>query len=401
MIRVRLKDFQTYRETELEIEGFTSVTGPNNGGKSALARALRCAFQNIPAAHFIRHGQGQTEVEVGFDSGAFRWGRKAGPTGRPFYQVGSQLVHPGRDVPDVIRDFGVRSVEIGGDSVWPQFGRQGDPAFLLDRSGAVLAEAVCDPGRADQLNRMGKLLESDRKTVRSRLTLIQERLGENRRREAFLQPVRDEIGRVESSLPKVESLLENLTRRVETFQHVQSRMRDLTGILLGFRDIQNQPFLTDPNQIRVTLERLRGIQSVEGRLSRVQAQLGRFAPLKGTLALPPQPDMDKLGASISYLRDLRGCNQRWKTLSEQLHRFQKVKSQPLNPWGQVQDHIARLSWVKAQRSKLAEIGTKLTDLKQAQLALQAKQDQVQKERGALLAQITSCPFCGSDPNDML
>ncbi len=41
MVKVRVKNFQSIREAEVEVKGLTVITGPNNSGKTAFMRAVK------------------------------------------------------------------------------------------------------------------------------------------------------------------------------------------------------------------------------------------------------------------------------------------------------------------------------------------------------------------------
>ncbi|MEJ5349733.1 MAG: hypothetical protein WHS46_13720 [Desulfosoma sp.] len=56
--------------------GVTVLTGPNNTGKSAVVKALRCVSENPPSAQLSRHGA--TKAVVGL--GVFCDGRPSGLT---------------------------------------------------------------------------------------------------------------------------------------------------------------------------------------------------------------------------------------------------------------------------------------------------------------------------------
>ena len=53
MLKVTVEDFQSIDKAELEVSGFTCLTGKSNIGKSALLRALNAAMKNLPANSFI------------------------------------------------------------------------------------------------------------------------------------------------------------------------------------------------------------------------------------------------------------------------------------------------------------------------------------------------------------
>ena len=67
--KVKIKDFQSIEKADLEISGFTVITGKNNSGKSAVQRAIRGVFQNTRGHAFVRHEKPHSEVSLSFEDG--------------------------------------------------------------------------------------------------------------------------------------------------------------------------------------------------------------------------------------------------------------------------------------------------------------------------------------------
>lgn len=172
MFQVRVQNFQSIADATVVVDGFTVVTGGNNGGKSALMRAIRGAFQNTRGTAFIRRGQTKSTVTVTFQDGmSVVWDKGRGKGDKPTYVINNgSPIHPGQGVPDELAALGVRPISAGGREIWPQFAPQfTGQVFLLDQPGSVLADAVADVDRVGQLNEALRLSESDRRSAASDL----------------------------------------------------------------------------------------------------------------------------------------------------------------------------------------------------------------------------------------
>ena len=66
-MKIQVKNFQSIKKAEVEVKGLTVITGPNNIGKSALARAISGVFSNLKGNSFVRKGESHCEVEVEFE----------------------------------------------------------------------------------------------------------------------------------------------------------------------------------------------------------------------------------------------------------------------------------------------------------------------------------------------
>ena len=81
-------------------------------------------------------------------------------------------IYPGREVPSEVQALGVSSIEVGTQTVWPQIASQfSGQIFLLDQSGAVVAETIADVDRVGSLTDALRLCESDRKGLKSALEI--------------------------------------------------------------------------------------------------------------------------------------------------------------------------------------------------------------------------------------
>lgn len=169
-VNVHVQNFQSIKDAEIEIKGFTVITGQNNGGKSALMRAIRGAFQNTRGTSFVRHGTAKSMVTVDMGNGhTVYWEKGPGKT-KPTYIIDNgPVIHPGQAVPEELSVLGVSPITAGGREIWPQFAPQFSQIFLLDQPGSVLAEAVADVDRVSKLNQALRLSEQDRRAFASEL----------------------------------------------------------------------------------------------------------------------------------------------------------------------------------------------------------------------------------------
>ena len=63
-VQIRIRDFQSIDSIDLEVSGFTCVTGPTNIGKSAIVRAVSSAILNKSVVGSVRKGKKFCTVEV-------------------------------------------------------------------------------------------------------------------------------------------------------------------------------------------------------------------------------------------------------------------------------------------------------------------------------------------------
>ena len=171
MVKVRVKNFQSIKDASIKIDGLTVVTGANNSGKTALMRAIRGVFENSPHSSLLRKDEKKIEVELEFEDGqSVVW--EKGPKDNSYVINGYKISGVGRGAPEELKELGVYPIDAANNTVWPQVAKQFDGTiFLLNRSGAVLAEALSDVEKVGKLTSALRLSEKDRRSVSSELKI--------------------------------------------------------------------------------------------------------------------------------------------------------------------------------------------------------------------------------------
>jgi chromosome segregation ATPase len=191
MIKVRIQNFQSIEDAELEIDGFTVITGPNNSGKSAVMRAVRGVFTNAPAGPLVRHGAKHLSVGIAFPDGNTVLWEKGGKLNR-YTLNGKELNGVGRGVPPEVAALGVSEIKAASDRVWPQIAEQFTGSlFLVNRPGSVIAEALSDVDRVGTLTEALRLSESDRRSGASELKVRRQDLQAQRDQAALYEGLDD------------------------------------------------------------------------------------------------------------------------------------------------------------------------------------------------------------------
>jgi len=158
LISIRLINFQSHRNTLINFAGkgnLTVITGPSDSGKSAVIRALRLVFYNVPQGiSFIFNAEDKCSALLTYDDGTtVERIRSRGGINR--YVVNGQTLEGfGTSVPlEVQQATGIRKLEIG------------DQSFLLNLSeqldGPFLGKSVSGPARAKVLGKLAGTEEID------------------------------------------------------------------------------------------------------------------------------------------------------------------------------------------------------------------------------------------------
>lgn len=209
------KNFQSWPNFQLDIEGLTIVIGPSDEGKSGLHRALRGILRNDIEQEHIRNPKNEPlELTMEHDGHTIKATRskKGGVT----YEVdGKEYAKLAGGVPDVIKAMNFGEVKIGDMSFDPIFANQNQPQFLLDSSfkpGEI--NAILGAFGGTEKLEWGKKQANLRKTQKdSEAKLLSSQIQEAESRKALLELLAKEgndlIGRLKQ--------LENEAASVELF----------------------------------------------------------------------------------------------------------------------------------------------------------------------------------------
>lgn len=215
-VRVRIKNFQSIEDVNLEIRGFTCITGPTNIGKSAIMRAIGSAILNKPVGGLVRNGAGFSSVEISSESGwGFHWEKgdkgvnRCTIDGKTFDKIGKT------QLPEVSA-MGFKSIELGNKEVHPWWARQFFPLFLIDETGPAVTDFISKVSRLTVLQDAIGL--SNRGKMRSN--------EDAKRKSEQAQALRDRLTKVDK-LDSLIRLQKELAEQVHSIRDYEEK------ILLG------------------------------------------------------------------------------------------------------------------------------------------------------------------------
>lgn len=352
-IKVRVQNFQSLEDVSLTIDGFTVVTGTNNAGKSALFRAIQGVFTNTPGTNFVRHGSNHSSVELQFDENHTVVWEKGNKVNR-YVINGKVFDNVGAGTPLELTEFGVNPVTLQEQKFWPQIAPQlRGVNFLLDKPGSVLAEAIADVDRVNQLNRALKLCDSDRKKAKGDLRVRRDDAKELQQKLTHyhgLDTWVEKISQVEARKTKLEKMMA-LCEELTTLKGRRDRARLELDALEGV-DSLSVPSENQPQKIREVKQRLLEIRELSKRLSTAR-QVVNDAKDVPEISIP---DMAKA------------------------QKAQKIK------------HLLDECLSLRTRLRNAQIAQKDADTQVA--ASQSKLDQALAEIASMFDGVNECPTCG-------
>jgi DNA repair exonuclease SbcCD ATPase subunit len=298
MLNVEIQNFQSIVKTELQIQGFTALTGRNNLGKSATLRAIKAALFGASGSGFIRDGAKACTVRVEAEGLDVTWRKTA--TSASYNINGEAYEKPGRNRPPEMENAGFREIIANKEKLRVQFSEQLDPLFLVNRTGGAAAEVLLSVARMEQLTDATRSCLSDLSKERQALKLReadQESLEEQRLRFENLPGIQLGLTGAGTALADLEGQQKNLTDLQAVQQALQGFQRDIA--VLAPAETVTLP------EITVNTQRLESYRKAHKHLEATKSVVG--------LQDPQLPDVDwtVLKGQAQNLRDYRDLYQQW------------------------------------------------------------------------------------------
>lgn len=404
MIRVRVEDFQSIHQAEIEIDGLTVLTGTNNAGKSALFRALRGAFTNARGTGFVRQGATKCTVALDFEDGkSLLW--EKGRDGTNDYVVnGVRFKKVGHGAPEEVRALGIQPIAVNNTEYWPQLAPQiVGVSFLLDQPGSVVAEAVADVGRVDTLNQALRASESDKRSARADLKVRVadgKRLFEKRAAFEGLGVALEAVAALEAKVEAGRTLGEKkalVERQAKRLLAARADVEGLAGV-----DTLSVP--SDEQVARVVALSTSGrqLRSLRERYcaSRELAQSLSSLDSVGGL-LPKQAVVDRAGKLKLALRVTRGLTQRYVDARRDALAASTEHAQlgALEVGSELAERARKFSRAVGNASQLVDrlraVRQEVGDLERQIAKVEEESNRLQSNLEGMVDGRTTCPLCGS------
>lgn len=131
------KHFQSWKNFELSVSGFTVIIGPSDRGKSAIIRALKGILRNEVSANHITFGEKEATVTLQPETGdQIELTRNLKTT---LYKIGEEEFSKlAGGIPPDVANLRCNEVDVNGVKLDPIFAGQFDQQFMLDMTPAEL-----------------------------------------------------------------------------------------------------------------------------------------------------------------------------------------------------------------------------------------------------------------------
>ena len=172
MPNIKIKDFQSIQNAELELTGFTVITGKSNLGKSAVRRAFGTLLFNDWQQNYVRKSK-DNSIIIWDDTDKHIIVKKGKDNS---YTVnGKEYPRVGNDVPLEYRDFGWEILETqGGNKYKLQVAKQLEPLFMVGYTDVENTRILNSALKVDLYEEAAKLANTDAQREKQSLKIIKE-----------------------------------------------------------------------------------------------------------------------------------------------------------------------------------------------------------------------------------
>jgi len=319
MIEVEISNFQSIEHVVLPINGFTTLVGRSNIGKTAVIRAVKSALTGRAGNNFVRHGAtcarlvGQKKckcfasVHIKAPGLDLLW--EKGDAVNRYIVNGTTYDKVERGTPSFLSpDF--LPLRVSDKQVLLQVADQFRPIFLLDASGPAVADTLSDVARLDQINVASRLADKDLRDARATLKVrrkdvqgLQEGLDTYEGLDDAARPVDDVQKRLEG--------LQGLQGSLSVLQQYTSQIKDKA---LDLRYLEGLGDIVIPD-----IARLEGLWEtfdwIAVRLGTLR-RFKRFFKSRPPIGEPPEPQ-----ALLNALKDfekVRALHRRHSALDSEV-----------------------------------------------------------------------------------
>lgn len=209
-LNLSIKNFQSIKEANLNLSGFTVITGSSNLGKSAVRRAFATVLYNDWDASYVRDGFDGAEIELERDGNIVRVEKeykKTVQTKNTFTVNGKSYAKLGRskeNLPDEYAEFGWKPLKAKDNKIYKlNIATQLEPLFMIANSDTDNTAILNNAFKMDAFERASAEAGREAKDFEKTVKVHQKDLSD---KEEELRVVQRYLDRLESIKEVIEKL---------------------------------------------------------------------------------------------------------------------------------------------------------------------------------------------------
>lgn len=394
-MKVKIKNFQSIEDAELEVDGFTTIVGRSNIGKSAIVRAIDGALSNLEGDSFVKKGEHHAEVHIQCPEIDILW-KKGG--GHNDYTINGEVLESvGRGAPEHIGEAGFRDIESSRSKISVQVASQFSPIFLLDPTkvtGSEAAEIISDIGRLSEVQVAFRNCQKDRKNLDSVVRLREKDLATTKEELNHYDELKDDMQQVEELKDRHKDIgqLTDLLRTLDDLKEEKDEADHIVISFMGLEDIDIPEWGGGGGE-----NLLKALQAFETFYDIFQEQeeiVGQYEGLEGLVI--PSFDEDVL---LNLLRTLTTFHGHVRSAQKDVAIYDGLTDIEVPDESELQDLYEEYKECGEIHQSVEKYSEAIPKLQSEIEDLDSQIESVADEVHSILVEAGECPVCGVEVGD--
>lgn len=321
-LNLSIKNFQSIKEANLNLSGFTVITGSSNLGKSAIRRAFATVLYNDWDASYIRDGYESAEVELERDGNIVKVEkeyRKDTIKKNTFTVNGKSYDKMGRsneNLPDEYADFGWQPLKAQDKKYKLNIATQLEPLFMIANSDTDNTAILNNAFKMDAFERASAEAGREAKDIEKTIKVHEKDLSTKEEELRVVQRYLDRLESIKEVIEKLSTDYELIEQYIGTKRAYDEQKPEYKRLLLESKIIDlTQKMMTIKNY----LDKVEELKRVENERE-IVAKVAKLLPMidlakryvektnevrekekRETLALKAKEKIDQLGEILSLV----------------------------------------------------------------------------------------------------
>jgi hypothetical protein len=226
-IKVTIKGFQSIKfPVEIVIDGYCTIEGESNLGKSAVIRAIHAALSNRAGTEFITEEELACEVIVESLGHTVKWCKDRKST---LYEVdGIKINKPGRGtIPDEVKAAGLYAIKtLDKELHWPQIHFQWEQPFIIGSYTDTIAAELLGASQATvKIGRAIKLVNTDVTKGKTKVEFLEKQHQELVITVDKMAEIATKLNAFQQIVDQAETVRNDALRKESTYRDLIGRYR--------------------------------------------------------------------------------------------------------------------------------------------------------------------------------
>lgn len=192
---INIRNFQSIKEADINVEGLTILVGESSQGKSACLRAINAACNNKFKQNFLRYGADTIKVAISYDENPNQLIVSKTKKESPTYELGDLVFQKlNRTIPDEVNEFNNYGVIDYFEQKYPlNYFSQFSKPLLLEFSQKRILEILSSSKAYDDMNVASTNLNKHKEQNNGAFKQLSSMLSDNKNQLSELKKQKDSI----------------------------------------------------------------------------------------------------------------------------------------------------------------------------------------------------------------